>query len=194
MKLFSHAYTSMMRWSRSEKAIWYLMIVAFTESSFFVIPPDVMLAPMSLASPHKAWRYATVTTFASVLGGCFGYMIGFAFFVFIKPWIIHFGYYSTYQLALHWFETWGFWVVFVAGFSPIPYKIFTIAAGVFGIHIIPFIIASIIGRGGRFFLVAGLMRWGGEKMEQSLLRYIEYIGWGTVLVLVIALGWYYGLR
>lgn len=191
MKLFAPMYNAMMRWSRHEKAVWYLLIVAFTESSFFIIPPDVMLLPMCLAKPDKAWRLASYTTICSVLGGLLGYVIGFAFFAFIKPWIVHFGYMHTYQLALHWFEHWGFWVIFVAGFSPIPYKIFTIAAGVFGIALPAFLIASIIGRGGRFFLVAGLMKLGGAKMEGNIRRYIEWIGWGTVLILALALLWVY---
>ena len=91
-----------------------------------------------------------------------------------------------YELAVSWFEEWGFWVVFIAGFSPIPYKLFTIAAGVTGLHFLPFVLASIAGRGARFFLVSGLMVWGGEKMEHVLRRSIDRIGFAVIIVAVIA--------
>ncbi|MBM4289858.1 MAG: DedA family protein, partial [Deltaproteobacteria bacterium] len=89
-------------------------------------------------------------------------------------------YWEAYQMAVAWFETWGFWAVFVAGFSPIPYKVFTIAAGALSMLWAPFVLASIIGRGARFFLVAGLMAWGGEKMELALHKYVDRLGWATV--------------
>jgi membrane protein YqaA with SNARE-associated domain len=97
---------------------------------------------------------------------------------------------DTYQVAVSWFEQWGVWVIFVAGFSPIPYKLFTIAGGVVSMALLPFIIASIIGRGARFFIVAGLMVWGGEKMDQMLRQYVDRIGWALVVVVAIAFIWY----
>jgi membrane protein YqaA with SNARE-associated domain len=110
---------------------WYLGGLSFAESSFFPIPPDVMLAPMSMAQPAKAWQFALLTTVTSVAGGLFGYLIGYFAFELIEPMV---GPAVTTPMpspmAEAWFDEWGVWVVFIAGFSPIPYKIFTITAGV----------------------------------------------------------------
>lgn len=167
MQLFSKLYGRVLQWSRHKYASYWLAIVSFTESSCFLVPPDVMLAPMSLAKPDKAWFYAGLTTIASVLGGLLGYLIGSYAFQIIEPWLNSLGYMDAYQLAQTWFEQWGFWAIFLAGFTPIPYKIFTIASGVAGMALLPFVIGSTIGRGLRFFLVAGLMYWGGERLENS---------------------------
>lgn len=185
MKIFSKLYDRVLNWSRHPHAPWYLGGLSFAESSFFPIPPDVMLAPMSLAQPQRAWRFALLTTVASVLGGMLGYLIGVYAFDVVQPWLHQAGYWPAYLRVNEWFETWGFWAVFLAGFSPIPYKLFTISAGVLGMAFFPFVLASAIGRGGRFFLVAGLMRWGGEKMEQSLRLYIDRISWALVVVLIV---------
>jgi membrane protein YqaA with SNARE-associated domain len=187
MRLFSSLYLKTMSWSRHPKAAWFLGVLSFAESSFFPIPPDVMLAPMSLAKPHRAWWYATITTVTSVLGGVFGYVIGVFFFDLIAPWLQTSRYWDSFQLAKAWFMDWGFWAVLIAGFSPIPYKVFTIAAGVVGMPLLPFVLASLVGRGGRFYLVAGLMRWGGSRMEQMLERYVDRLGWAMVVIIVIAL-------
>ena len=142
-----------------------------------------MLAPMCLARPEKSWFYATITSIASVTGGLLGYLLGyFAFEGLVEPMITAAGYTERYLQVVEWFKEYGFWVVFVAGFSPIPYKVFTVSAGVLHMAILPFILASTIGRSARFFLVAGLIRWGGKAMEQKLREYIDILGW-----LVIAL-------
>lgn len=185
MALFSKLYAHVMQWSRHKYATYWLALVSFTESSCFLIPPDVMLAPMTLAKPEKAWFYAGLTTATSVLGGLLGYVIGMTAFQVIEPWLVSFGYMDAYHLAEQWFVQWGFWAIFLAGFTPIPYKIFTIASGVAGMALIPFLIGSTIGRGMRFFLVAGLMRWGGASLEEKLHTWIDRIGWATVIVLVI---------
>jgi membrane protein YqaA with SNARE-associated domain len=185
MKIFSALYDRVLSWSRHPHAPWYLGGLGFAESSFFPVPPDVMLAPMALAQPQRAWRFALLTTAASVLGGMLGYLIGVFAFDFVAPWLQQMGYWPAYLKVREWFGTWGFWAVFLAGFSPIPYKIFTISAGVIGMAFFPFVLASAIGRGGRFFLVAGLMRWGGEKMEQSLRLYIDRISWALVIALLV---------
>jgi membrane protein YqaA with SNARE-associated domain len=186
MKIFSALYDKVIGWSRHRHAPFYLGGLSFAESSFFPIPPDVMLAPMALARPHKAWHYALLTTLASVLGGMLGYLIGVFAFEMVEPWIHQAGYQDAYQQAGDWFRVWGFWAILLAGFSPIPYKVFTISAGVIGMAFLPFVLASAIGRGARFYLVAGLMRWGGERMEQTLRAYIDRIGW-LLILLVIAL-------
>ncbi len=187
MRIFSTLYRQVMNWSRHRKAPWILGGLSFIESSFFPIPPDVMLAPMSLAQPHRAWWFATITTVTSVLGGLFGYWIGATFFHAIEPWLSQSNYWPAFQTAKAWFVEWGFWAVLIAGFSPIPYKVFTIAAGVMGMPLIPFTLASIVGRGGRFYLVAGLMKWGGQRMEHLLERYVDQLGWATVVIVAIVI-------
>lgn len=186
MRWFSKLYDRVMQWAVHRHAQWYLAGLSFAESSFFPIPPDVMLAPMSLADTKKAWRYAAITTAASVIGGIAGYLIGVFAFEMISPWIERAGYSDKYQLAVDWFDQWGVWTILIAGFSPIPYKIFTIASGVISMAFLPFVLASFVGRGARFFLVAGLMVWGGERMEKHLRRYIDILGWLFVVIIVIA--------
>lgn len=186
MRLFSALYDRVMRWSEHRHAPRYLVGLSFAESSFFPIPPDVMLAPMSLAQPRLALRFAALTTVASVLGGMLGYLIGYFAFETIEPWVRELNYWDKYQQAQQWFDRWGFWAVLLAGFSPIPYKIFTIAAGAISMAFAPFLLASMVGRGTRFFLVAMLMRWGGERMRDLLRDYIDRIGW-VLLLLMIAL-------
>lgn len=185
MAMFSRLYELALRWAASPRAPWGLAVLSFTESSFFPIPPDVMLAPMALARLDRAWRYAAITTIASVLGGIFGYLIGLFAFEAVAPWLKEAGYWDTYLTAKSWFDEWGVWAVLLAGFSPIPYKIFTISAGVTSFAFLPFVIASFVGRGARFFLVAGLIVWGGERMEGFLRKYIDWIGWATVLLAVV---------
>lgn len=186
MRLFSGLYARVMHWARHKYATYWLALVSFSESSFFLIPPDVMLAPMSLARPDRAWFYAALTTIASVLGGLLGYAIGLFAFHLAEPWLISLDYMHAYQQAEAWFDKWGFWAIFIAGFTPIPYKIFTIAAGAANMLLLPFVIGSLIGRGTRFFLVAGLMRCGGPELEASLHLWVDRLGWLTVLILVMA--------
>ncbi|MDH5180054.1 MAG: DedA family protein [Gammaproteobacteria bacterium] len=184
MRLFGKLYERVMIWSQHPHAPRYLAGLSFAESSFFPIPPDVMLAPMSLARPDKAWRFAGLTTLSSLVGGIAGYLIGMFAFELIEPLLHSAGYWDKYLLARQWFEQWGLLVIFIAGFSPIPYKIFTITAGVVGMSFLPFVIASLVGRGARFFLVAGLMVWGGERMEKTLREYIDMVGWVVILASV----------
>ncbi len=192
MKIFSSLYRRAMIWARHPKAPWYLAALGFAEASFFPVPPDVMLAPMSLGQPKKAWRFALLTTLASVVGGVFGYLIGWFAFDLVSGWLQQAGYYEQYLMARQWFDRWGFWAVFLAGFSPIPYKVFTITAGVTAMSFLPFMLASFIGRGTRFFLVAGLMAWGGAAMEERLHRYMDWIGWTLVVLAVVGILFYRG--
>jgi membrane protein YqaA with SNARE-associated domain len=185
MRLFSSLYARTMQWSRHPHAPAYLAGLSFAESSFFPIPPDVMLAPMSMARPKQAWFFAGLTTLASVIGGMLGYLIGMYAFDLIEPLLHSWHYWEGYLSTKAWFDEWGFWAIFLAGFSPIPYKIFTITAGVIGMAFLPFVIASIIGRGARFFLVAALMAWGGERMEKLLHRYVDRLGWLLVIIFLV---------
>lgn len=186
MRLFGPLYDRVLGWAAHPKARWYLGALSFAESSFFPVPPDVMLAPMTLARPIDAWRLAMLTTAASVLGGVLGYLIGYFALDLVEPWMVSAGYWEGYLQVRGWFQTWGFWAVLAAGFSPIPYKLFTIAAGALAMFLPAFVLASVIGRGGRFFLVAGLIRWGGAPMEARLRRNVEFLGWLLVGLLLIA--------
>lgn len=186
MRLFGPLYDLVLGWAAHPKARWYLGGLSFAESSFFPIPPDVMLAPMTLARPVDAWRLALLTTLTSVAGGILGYAIGYFALDLIEPWLVQAGYWEGYLQVREWFQTWGFWAVLAAGFSPIPYKLFTIAAGALAMFLPVFVLASIVGRGGRFFLVAGLIRWGGAPMEAHLRRNVEFLGWLVVGLLLIA--------
>ena len=185
MRLFGPLYERVIGWARHPHAERYLGALSFAESSFFPIPPDVMLAPMCLAKRARAWRYAAITTVTSLLGGIAGYAIGYFSFEAVEPWLHDMGYWSAYMQGKAWFDQWGIWAVFVAGFSPIPYKIFTITAGVAVLNFPGFVIASLIGRGARFFLVAGLIFAGGQRMEEMIPKYVERIGWAVVALAVL---------
>jgi membrane protein YqaA with SNARE-associated domain len=190
--MFASIYQSVMRFSRRREAPYYLSLLSFVESFILPFPPpDVMLAPMSLARPSRAMRYAALTLLFSVLGGLVGYLIGAFLFDLAEPYIIAWGYEVRFEKVTTWFEHWGFWAVLVAGFSPVPYKIFTIAAGVLNLALIPFVLASIIGRGARFFLLAWCLAKYGPAIEPKLVRYIEYIGWTVVGLLSLAIAIYY---
>ncbi|MDH3401187.1 MAG: DedA family protein [Chromatiales bacterium] len=187
MKVFGPLYDTVLKWAAYPSAPWYLCGLSFAESSFFPVPPDVMLAPMSLAAPRKAMRFALITTLGSLAGGVAGYFIGLFALEWISPWMQEFGYWEKYLEVQGVFAAWGFWAVLVAGFSPIPYKIFTISAGALAMNLPLFLLASAVGRGARFFMVAGLVMWGGPKIEPMLRQYVERLGWATVGLLVIGL-------
>ncbi|VAW46757.1 FIG139438: lipoprotein B [hydrothermal vent metagenome] len=182
MKLFSTLYEKTLIWSKHPNAPKYLSAMSFAESSFFPIPPDVMLMPMSLATPKKAFYFAWLTTLFSVLGGVLGYAIGYWGMDLLLPMIESMGYLDKIQRAEHFFADYGVWIILMAGFSPVPYKLFTITAGASSMALLPFILASIIGRGARFFLVAGIMKWGGAKMEAGIRKWVDWLGWAFVLV------------
>ncbi|XQW84104.1 YqaA family protein [Thalassotalea piscium] len=187
MKIFSSLYDWTIKWAKHRFAPAMLAILTFSESVFFPIPPDVLLAPMVLADRKKAWYYATLTTVSSVIGGIVGYYLGFWMFEpWIQPLITEFGYQERFDTAITWFEQWGVWVVFLAGFSPIPYKLFTVSAGFMQMLFWPFLLASAIGRGLRFFIVAGVIYYGGDTMEKKLRQWIDIIGWLVVVLIIIA--------
>jgi membrane protein YqaA with SNARE-associated domain len=188
--MFQKLYDKALVWSKHRHAPKYLFGLSFAESSFFPVPPDVMLAPMAIAQPNKAIQFALLTTIASVLGGILGYAIGYFAFDAISSWLQGTHYWDKYLLSKQWFEEWGVWAVFIAGFSPIPYKVFTISAGALSMAFLPFTLASIVGRGARFFLVALLLSWGGERLESLLRVYMDRIGWAMVALVIIGAGIY----
>jgi membrane protein YqaA with SNARE-associated domain len=185
MKIFSYLYDKALDWSKHRHAPKYLAGMSFAESSFFPIPPDVMLMPMALAKPEKAMWFAFITTIFSLLGGLLGYLIGYALLDLVLPVLDSIHYMEKYERIVGFFEEYGFWIVFVAGFSPIPYKLFTIAAGASSMALLPFILASLVGRGARFYLVAYLMKIGGEKFEPKIRQSVDLIGYGLIIVVMI---------
>ena len=192
MQLFENLYHAVMRVAKTKHAPLYLSLLSFLESFILPFPPpDVMLAPMSLATPRKALYFAALTLIASLAGGIVGYLIGAFLFEQAQPVIIDWGYQSGYEMVTRWFDQWGFWAVLIAGFSPVPYKLFTISAGALGLSFIPFIMASLIGRGMRFYLVAWCLAKFGPAIEHQLIRYIERVGWGIVAALVFVMAFYY---
>ena len=192
MQIFAPVYDAVIRFSRRKDAPYYLSVLSFVESFILPFPPpDVMLAPMSVAQPRKAMRFASITLFFSVLGGLVGYAIGAFLFDLAEPLIVDWGYQARFDTVMQWFAAWGFWAVLVAGFSPVPYKIFTIAAGVLNLALLPFLLASIIGRGARFFLLAWCLAKFGPSIEARLIRYIEVVGWAVVVALLLAIAFYY---
>jgi len=184
MRIFSKIYKRMMVYAEHRHATKYLMGLSFSEATFFPIPPDVMLAPMALARPHRAWSYAGLTTLSSTLGGLFGYLLGMFFISFLLPYIHQLGYFKNYLYVQEQLHQYGFFAILVGAFTPIPYKIFTLAAGATHMSLLKFVFASLIGRGSRYFLVSGLMVWGGERMERTLRQYVDWIGWGIVVLCI----------
>ena len=160
-------------------------MLSVAESSVFPIPPDVMLVPMCLAEPRRAWFFAGLCTISSVFGGMIGYLIGKLAFGAIESWLMASSYAPVFLEAVDAFGEHGFWYILLAGFTLIPYKIFTISAGVVGMPPLSFLAGSIAGRGGRFFLVAGLIRLGGKKLERSLRKWVDLIGWLVMALIVI---------
>ena len=183
--MFQRLYDRVIELSAHRRAPAFLSVLSFTESSVFPIPPDVMLAPMCLAQPAKSLQYAALCTLFSVIGGMAGYLIGSLAFEWIEPWLMDSSYAGAFNNAVAAFENWGFWYILLAGFTPIPYKVFTVSAGVVGMPFLAFIGGSIVGRGGRFFLVAALIRLGGEKLAGRLRKYIDLIGWITLALVAI---------
>lgn len=188
MNVFGPLYDRVIKWSRHRHAPRYLALLSFTEASFFPIPPDVMLAPMVLARRERAWYLAGVTTIASILGGLLGYVIGWVLFDQIgQPIVELYQAEEKFEMVKDWFDRYGVWVVFVAGFSPIPYKLFTVTSGLMAMSLAPFLLASAVGRGARFFLVAGLIHWGGEPFAAFIEKRINVIGWSVVAAVIVLL-------
>ncbi len=179
-------YDWVLGWADRPGGPWALAGISFAESSFFPIPPDILLIPLCLSKPRRAFWYAGLCTVASVAGGIAGYAIGLLFFDSVGDWIIDFyGLHSFFDQVGAWYARWAAWIVSGAGFTPIPYKVFTIAAGFFRVNFPIFVVASIVGRGGRFFLVATLLRFFGEPMKEFIDRYFNLL---TVLLAVLFVG------
>ncbi|MBR6355544.1 MAG: DedA family protein [Alphaproteobacteria bacterium] len=179
-------YDEVISLSGSKYALYWLAAFSFIESSFFPIPPDIMLIPMILATPKQAWKIAGVCTLASVIGAYLGYVIGYYFFQLIaEPLLDFYGYLDKFNQFKDLYTEYGAWIVFGAGITPFPYKIITIASGVVHLNLAVFTVASIIARGLRFFVIAWLLKVYGERMR----AFIEKnLGWLSVLFLILLIG------
>lgn len=167
-------------------AMMALFAIAFIESSVFPIPPDVLLIAMVIANKQKWIKYFLVCLLGSVLGGCFGYLIGFSFWHAVGPWFLnHVFSEALFNKVQELYIQHDFWIVFTAGFTPIPYKVFTITAGVTEINLVTFIFASIFGRGGRFFLVALLLHHFGPPIKSFVEKYFNYV---TIAFSILLIG------
>jgi len=184
--MFQELYDRVLMWSRHRHAARYLAGLSVAEATFFPIPPDAMLAPMVLADRSRAWALALLTTLASVAGGLIGYMIGWLGLELIHPLIERVGYLHYYDQAVAAFRDHGIWFVIVAGFTPIPFKIITIAGGALLMPLPGFILGSLIGRGARFFLVAALVWTGGDRMAERLRNWVDAIGWAVIGLIAVA--------
>ncbi|MFN3838567.1 MAG: YqaA family protein [Brevundimonas sp.] len=174
-------YDRVFELARSRHATKALAVVSFAESSFFPIPPDVMLAPMILARPDRAYFYAAVCTVASVLGGILGYAIGYFLTDLGLAMMRLLGHSDGLAQFRAWFDQWGLWVILIKGLTPIPYKLVTIASGLAAFSFPVFIAASVATRGGRFFLEAWILkRWGAAMLAQVEKRLALWTGVGLV--------------
>ncbi len=169
-------YNRVLALAASPRAPLWLAVISFTESSFFPIPPDALLVPMALARPDRAWRLALICTIASVLGGIFGYYIGYALFdVLATPLLRAYHYEAAFARFKDTYAEWGLWVILVKGMTPIPYKIVTIASGAASFSFPLFVAASIVTRGARFFLVATLLHFYGEQVRDFIERRLTLV-------------------
>lgn len=184
-------YDWIMALAESPKALWALAAVSFAESSFFPIPPDPMLVPMVLANRKRAWVFAGVCTAASVVGGIAGYFIGYALEGLGESILAFYGHGDAMAAFQTMFAEWGLWIILIKGMTPIPYKVVTIASGMAAFDLKIFIAASIVTRGGRFFLVAGLLYYFGEPVREFIERRLTLV---TTLFFVLVVGGFVALR
>ncbi|HPG88593.1 MAG TPA: YqaA family protein [Hyphomicrobium sp.] len=185
--MLKRLYDWMMRKAADEKAPWALGVVSFIESSFFPIPPDVMLIPMIMANRQKAWWYATIATVTSVLGGMLGYAIGYYLYEAVGVPILEFyGKANALDSFIAFVQDYGVPAVIIKGMTPIPYKVVTIAAGVAKMDLLSFVGASIIARAMRFYLVAGLLYYFGEPIRDFIEKRLTLVT--TVFVVVLVSG------
>ena len=190
--MLKRLYDWVMALSAHRNAVWALAAVSFIESSVFPIPPDVLLIPMVLAARSKAWRIALVCTVSSVVGGMLGYAIGFyAFEALGKPLLELYGYVDKFAEFRATYNEWGAWAVFIAGITPFPYKVITIVSGLTALDIWIFVVASILARGLRFYIVAGLLWWYGEPIRVFIEKRLGLL---TVLFCVLLVGGFVVLK
>ncbi len=178
-------YDWILHWAETPYGAWALFILAFCESSFFPIPPDVLLIALAVGLPKKSLKYALICSLGSVLGGCLGYLIGWQFMTTLGMKIIAFyGLNEKVDYIRYLYTTYDAWAIGIAGFTPIPYKVFTIAAGAFEINFMVFIIASAASRSARFFIVGGLIYVFGPKIQSFIDKYFDILAVAFTVLLV----------
>ena len=186
MNFLKRTYNWTLEKAQHKNAKWYLSLISFAESSFFPIPPDILLIPMALASKAKALFYAFICTLFSVLGGILGYAIGYFFYNSVGIYIVDFYHLeNSFNIFENYYKEFGILIVLGAGITPFPYKFITIASGVFGLNIFLFIIVSIIGRGLRFYLIAILLYFFGEKIKLIIDKYFNIL---TIVFFILLVG------
>lgn len=180
-------YDWVLHWAHTPYGTWALFILAFTESSFFPIPPDVLLIALAISIPAKAFRFALICSIGSVIGGLFGYFIGYQLIDIIGlPIIKFYGLMDKYEMIRKSYEENNALIVFIAAFTPIPYKLITITAGAFKLNIFTFTIASIVGRSARFYIVAWLIHHYGESIKKFIDKYFNLLT--VVFTVLLILG------
>jgi membrane protein YqaA with SNARE-associated domain len=178
-------YDWVLHWAATPYGSWALFLLALSESSFFPIPPDVLLIALAVAIPEKAFKYALICSIGSVLGGCLGYLIGLQFMTSIgEKIIVFYGLNQKVAYIAELYSTYDAWAIGIAGFTPIPYKVFTISAGAFKINFWVFIVASIVSRSARFFLVGGLIFIFGSQIKSFIDRYFDILAIAFTVLLV----------
>ncbi len=186
MNFLKRTYNWTLEKAQHKNAKWYLSLISFVESSFFPIPPDILLIPMALASKANALFYAFICTLFSVLGGILGYAIGYFFYNSVGIYIVDFYHLeNSFNIFESYYKEFGILIVLGAGITPFPYKFITIASGVFGLNIFLFIIVSIIGRGLRFYLIAILLYFFGEKIKLIIDKYFNFL---TIVFFILLVG------
>ena len=185
MSFLRPAYDRVVRLSAGPHALYALAAVSFAESSFFPIPPDILLIPMVLAARQRAWLIAAVCTIASVLGGFLGYAIGyFAFESIAEPLLRFYGGVERYEELQALYQRWGAWLIIIKGATPIPFKLVTIASGAFHFDLFTFFVCSLVTRGVRFFLLAALLRRFGEPIRLFVEKRLTLVATAFVLIVI----------
>jgi membrane protein YqaA with SNARE-associated domain len=183
--MIKQLYDKVVALSGSRHALWVLAAVSFAESSFFPVPPDVVLVPMVLANRERARLFALVCTVASVVGGLAGYAIGALLYDTLGQWLISaYGYGDSFEAFRDAYAKWGAWIILIKGMTPIPYKIVTIASGFAGYNLLYFMVLSVITRGARFFLEAELLRIYGEPIRDFIEKRLTLVLTGFVAVVI----------
>ncbi len=185
MALFAPLYERAMRWAAHKHAPRILGGMSFCEAIFFPIPPEVMLAPMTLAQPRRWFWFASISLFWSMFGALVGYAIGYWAIDLITPWLIDLGYGEKFESVKQVAREDGFWFLLIGGFAPIPFKLLTLASGAVSMPLLPFVAGALIGRGKRVYLVTGVIRLGGPRAEAWLRRNVERVGYLLLLLVVV---------
>jgi len=198
MRLFKPIYEAALKWAAHPEAEWFLGGLSFVEAFIFPIAPEVMLAPMTLAKPQRWARYATISLACSLVGSFVGYTLGHYAFHAVRPFLADIGWLPAIEAQVARLQSlsgWRiFWMLVLAGFLPIPLKIFTWASGFAGVPLPAFVAGMLVGRGKRVYILCGLIRLGGKRVEDAIHRWIEWIGWGALALIVLIVIYFRFLR